>query len=522
MRLTALLTIGIVPPPTYLPKKVDYMRFEAKKKSLASAVSQVKALTEALSVSTGNKIEAIHLSAGKKSLHLKSVSGAQIVDATVQDVTIDEPGEIAVDLKSLSRVLAVSGDSFKISKEGKGVNFSCGRTKGSIPVVTDAADLSMEADAPKPTIHVQGLKALLKAISLKVPNKNTERTLHFDPKKKTVMGETTDMYRGISASTAIGDDSQVPGHASLSLPSQVLDSIAQLLSTDAMVGFDEKFFTLKAPGLYVCLPQASTPPLQISSQMTTWLSTMDTFSTYTVVVGALREALDNATVQDGSDRLIMTFKGTTGSISSAGESSSVNSDFDLKDGGEGEVQILIYPSFIKECLAFFSTQDEVKLTVYHQAILLTRTSDEEGGVAWQSVVIPLLGPSEQLDEAVKKKMAKAAAAKAAAAKKPKEESSSEEDADEKADEPAPPAKKGKTAPPPPADEDDEDEAPPPPPPKKQAKAPPPPAEDDDQEATPEPPKKAPATTKKKAPPPPPEPEPDEEEEADEESFDDEE
>lgn len=398
------------------------MRFEAKKKALSSAVAQVRVLVEALSVASGSKIEALHLVADKKGLHLKSVSGAQVVEATVQEVTVTEPGEAALELGALAKVLSVGGDTFKFSTANKSANFVCGRSKGTLKVLDETIDNTAAAMAPKPTIDLPAFKALLRAVALKVSGKNVDRTLHFNDQDGSVIAESTDQFRGITAITRVYNPDSLPGAAAINLPAKVLDSIAHLLTTGAIVGFDEKFFTLRAPGLYICMPQSSTTPLEVSKQTGKWLAQLDNISTFTFKVDTLGSAIDDAiSLGDSNARLFVTLDDGAGAVQTEGDSGRVEAEFDLKLTAGGKTKVMVFPSFLKESLAFFDSDAEVTATVYEKALYLSRVSAEEDipTVTQQSIIIPLLAPAEPLFERKKTPAAPAPAEQEAETPAPK-------------------------------------------------------------------------------------------------------
>lgn len=465
------------------------MRFEAKKKALAAAAKIVRSMTDALAA-TGSAAEALHLIADGKVVKLRTVAGGQIVESVLSDdVVVTETGSAPVDPAALTNALSVTGDTFKVALDGQYLDFACGRAKGRLEVKSASDDTQDEAlkAAPKPNIAVPGFKALLHAITLKGATKNSERTFHFDSKTKTLRGEATDSFRGISVVTPLKSD-KLPGSISLSLPAKAMDSLGFLID-DCLVGFDEKFFSIKSPGLFVSLPQSTAPAVDIAGQLKDWLGSQDKKAEFTVSIKELKEAISDAlaisTDKSGS-RLTVSFGPGGGKMLGEGDAGKVETEFSIEETDATlNYNAQIVPSFLRECLDFYSNFPTVKVTVYGQALVLglVETTDL---LSSQTTAIPLL--AEVTEEApAKGKKAEAKPAPAKTAKKPAAVVEDDEDeapapkakakkpaapVDEDEDEePAPKAKKKVQA------EDDEDEAPPP----KAAKKPAPVVEDDEDE-----------------------------------------
>jgi hypothetical protein len=444
------------------------MRFEAKKKALAAAAKIVRSMTDALAA-TGSAAEALHLIADGKVVKLRTVAGGQIVESVLSDgVVVTETGSAPVDPAALTNALSVTGDTFKVALDGHYLDFACGRAKGRLEVKAASDDTQDEAlkAAPKPNIAVPGFKALLHAITLKGATKNSERTFHFDSKSKTLRGEATDSFRGISVVTPLKSD-KLPGSISLSLPAKAMDSLGFLID-DCLIGFDEKFFSIKSPGLFVSLPQSTAPAVDIAGQLKDWLGSQDKKAEFTVSIKELKEAISDAlaisTDKSGS-RLTVSFGPDGGKMLGEGDAGKVETEFSIEETGATlNYNAQIVPIFLRECLDFYSNFPAVKVTVYGQALVLGLVESTDL-LSSQTTAIPLL--AEVTEEApAKGKKTEAKAAPAKAAKKPAP-------ADEDDEAPPPKAAKKPTAP---VDED-EDEAPPP----KAAKKPAPVVEDEEED-----------------------------------------
>jgi hypothetical protein len=421
------------------------MRFEAKKKALSTNVKTVHTMTAALAA-TGPAAEALHLIAEGKTLKIRTVAGGQIVESTLSDdVIVQEAGSAPVAAEALANALTVGGDTFKVNKDGQYLDFACGRSKGRLEVKAVSDDMQEDAldHAPKPTIQIPGFKALLKAITLKGTSKAAERTFHFDAKAKVVRGEATDSFRGISAVAPLSSGEKLPGSISLSLPAKAMDALG-LLIDDCLVGFDEKFFSIKSPGLFVSIPQNTTAPVDIQAQLKDWLGSQDKKAEFEVSLKEIKEAISDAiaisTDKSGS-RLTVSLGPTGGKMVGEGDAGRVETEFPVVSTDATKVfNAQIVPNFLRECLDFYSNFQSVTVSIYTEAMVLGLV-DGNGLVSSQTTAIPLLANVTE-EEAPKAK------AKKPEAEAPKKTKKAPADDDEKpvkkpaaaAEEPAPKAK----------------------------------------------------------------------------------
>lgn len=427
------------------------MRFEAKKKALAAATKIVRSMTDALAAS-GSAAEAMYLIADGKHVKLRTVAGGQIVESVMtEDVIVQEAGSAPVDASALTNALSVGGDNFKVSRDGQYLDFACGRSKGRLEVKAASDDTQDEAlkAAPKATIAIPGFKALLNAITLKGTTKTGERTFHFDAKKKTIRGEATDSFRGISVVSPLATGEKLPGSISLSLPAKAMDSLGFLVE-DCLIGFDEKFFSVKSPGLFVSMPQSTNAPVDIASQLGDWLGSQTKKAEFTVSIKEVKEAIADAiaisTDKSGS-RLTVSLGPTGGKMLGEGDAGKVETEFAVAETDATMVyNAQVVPSFLRECLDFYASFPTVKVTVYNQALVLGLSEDSDL-LESQTTAIPLL--AEVTEEAPPKGKKADAPATKAKVKKPAPPADDEE-------EEAPKAKPKKVAP---APVDEEEEAP---------------------------------------------------------------
>lgn len=470
------------------------MRFEAKKKGLSNAAKVVRSMSDALAATNGPPI--IHVIAEGKAVKLRAASGGQIVESIIgSDVVVQEAGSVAIDATALANALSVGGDNFKASLDGNYLVFACGRSKGRLEVKQGVDN--DDSDAPKPTTRIPGFKALLRAITLKGTNKG-ERTLHFDSKGKTVRGESTDAFRGITTVAPLASGEKLPGSASISLPAKAMDALGQLVE-DCLIGFDEKFFSIRSPGLFVSLPQSTTPPVDIAEQLEGWLGGQEQHATFTVPIKEIKEAIADAiaisTDKSGS-RLTVSLGPDGGKMLGEGDAGRVETEFTIvsTDATKGfDAQVV--PNFLRECLDFYSGHENVKVDVYTTALVLNQVESNDL-LTKQTTAIPLL--AEVTIQEVKAKKAKAPAEEDS---KPAKKSPPAKAADE--DDPVAPKKPAKK---PVVESEDEDE--PPAKPVKKSRA----AADEDEPVAPKKPAKKPVV----------EPEDDEYDDEDDEDFDDEE
>ena len=452
------------------------MRFEAKKKALTSAISDVRSITETLGLAEGSTT-ALRIKTDGKSLKVSSL----YAEAVVSEVIVEEAGDLIVDVASLLQALSVSGNEFKLFTKGKSVHYSCGRVNGAVALQSVDLDESILQNAPKPTIHVLNLKELLSSLALKAQGRVTDRTLHFDAQGKKIRGESTDSFRGVVVTVKVDKESKITDNAALSLPQKTADVLAKL-AADALVGFNESFFTVKLPGLFAVIPLSSVEPLQIQNQLAEILGSQTPLGDAIFKLGELKDALSDAISAVGKatapavslvlskGSLDCVFKGeaTSGEAKVAFTAESLNLT-------PKSVTLGVAAVYLQECLNFY-TSDRVKCKVYQEALLFDLV-DATDFLLGQTTLIPLLSLVED-------KSGKAAALPA---------------------------------------EEEEEEAAPAPPPKAKGKATtapaPAPVEEEEEEPAPTPPPKA---APKKAPAPPPPPAPEAEEESKDEDFDDEE
>ena len=466
------------------------MRFEAKKKHLASAISDILSLSTALDLGDGSTLV---LKSNGKTLKVSTMYAEAIVD----EVVVKEKGTVVADRASLTQALKVSGETFKFSAdEGASSGFfTCGRSKGPVSLRSEDV-LSALENAPKGHVHVPGLASLLSSISLKSSGQTTDRTLHFSSKDHCVRGEASDGFRGVTTLAVTGEDDEFES-VSLSLPQKATDALAKLVN-DARVGFDENVFFVSSLGFRCVVPLSSNAPLHISDQIAGWLGDQDFFGEIVVSVGEARSALADvmSMVNSPSARLVVKVDGSSDAKfegnSDAGE---VEADFNVVSTNlrVESITFAVSGAYLKECIDFYKG-DNIKIAVYRQALAINM-GEPNDHITSHITVVPLL---DEIDSAIKPK-GDGSKKKPA----PEPEPDEEEDEDDEDEAPPPPKKKAdkkKKPEPEPEEEDDEDEA----------------EEEDDEDEAPPPPKKKKAdkATKKK---PEPEPEDEDEEEDDEEA-----
>ncbi len=365
------------------------MRFEAKKKALTSAISDVRSITETLELAEGSTT-ALRLKTDGKIIKVSSL----YAEATVSEVVVEEAGDIVVDVASLLQALSVSGNEFKLTTKGKNVNYACGRVNGSITLQAVDLDESILLNAPKPTIHVLNLKELLSSLALKAQGRATDRTLHFDAKGKKIRGESTDSFRGVVVTIGVDKDSKIPSNAALSLPQKSADVLAKL-AADSMVGFNESFFTVKLPGFITTIPLSAVEPLQIQNQLADLLGSQKPFGEAVFNVSELKDALSDAISAVGkanSPALALVLnKGNTDCLFT-GEASSGEAQIAFKAESVSlnvkSVSLGLTALYLQECLNFYSA-DKVKCTVYQQAVVLDLTDTTEF-LLGQTTLVPLI------------------------------------------------------------------------------------------------------------------------------------
>lgn len=445
------------------------MRFEAKKKALSTAVKTVHSMTSALAAA-GSTVDALHLIAEGKVLKLRTVAGPQIVESIVSEgVIVQEEGTAVVAAAALSNALTVGGDIFKVSRDKQYLDFACGRSKGRLEVKGEDNDNDEDPteSAPTPSIRAPGFKNMLKAITLKGTGKAGERTFHLDAKSKTLRGEATDNFRGITVVSPVSSNDKLPGSISLSLPAKAMDVLGFLID-DCLIGFDEKMFSIKSPGLFVSLPQNTSSPVDIAGQLKDWLATQQKKADFEVSIKEIKEAISDA-IAISSDKsgssLTVSLSPNGGRMLGAGDAGKVETDFAIvaTDATNLSFDAQIAPNFLRECLDFYLGYETVVISVYNQAIVLGLT-EPANFLSSQTTAIPLLAEVEEK-----------------AVKAVKKESAPSSKKAEKAEEAPAPAKAKKPAPP--VDEDeaegDDEEAPLPPP--KAKKTAPVEADDDEEE-----------------------------------------
>lgn len=427
------------------------MRFEAKKKALSSAAKLVRTITDALA-SSGQASDVLYIIATGKKIKLRTVAGGQVVERTLtDDVLVTEEGSAPIDPAAFSNALSVGGETFKVVRDGQYLNFACGKAKGRLEVKKDADDDAKDEaldEAPKATVSVPGFRTMLKAIALKAQGKAGDRTIHIDQKKKLLRGEATDEFRGVAVVVPAASDAKLPGSASLSLPSKALDTIGVVLEDAALIGFDEKFFSIRTPGLFISLPQASTPPIDIASQLADLLSSdAARKGLFEIKVKEIKEALSDALAiasDKANARLTVCLGSDGGQTLGEGDAGSIETDFDIeKADTEATLKIQVIPSFLRECLEFYNSHESINIAVYDSMIVLDLPNSTEF-VASQTTVIPLLAT---------------VVAEAPKSKKPGPQTQKKAAPVEEDEEPAPPKKPTKKPAAPPPEEDEEEPAP---------------------------------------------------------------
>ncbi len=361
------------------------MRVETKKKALAEAVATVKDLAKALA--TGEGATSVHLVADDTTLVVRSVNGSQVIQSTVKDVKVETPGSAILDVDSLSSALAVGGDLLKLSKDGNRINFSLGRSKGTLQTLPgDSEDVDLMV---KPTIFIGNLRAILKAIALK--GNKEDRTLHFDGENLSVRGEATDSHRGLVVKLKLGDDSKLKHTASLSLPYKAMDSVANILGGEATIAFNESFFCLRAPGILLHIPQSSTPPLNVEAQMMGWLETQTKHLTFKVKVSGIVSALKDAVAMaPGDGQLALAISGQEARLVGNSDVGEIETTFDIEADKTLALKAVILPAFLRECLDFYR-MDEVNIGVFDQCLVIDADA-VEGGLDVQTSVCPFYSP----------------------------------------------------------------------------------------------------------------------------------
>jgi hypothetical protein len=430
------------------------MRFEAKKKALTSAISDVRSITETLETAEGSTT-ALRIKTDGKVLKVSSL----YAEATVTEVLVEDAGDVVVDVGSLLQALSVSGNEFKFATKGKHATYSCGRVNGAVELKEVELDDGILQNAPKPTIHVLNLKELLSSLALKAQGQATDRTLHVDAKGKKIRGESTDSFRGVVVTVNVDKDSKIASSAALSLPEKTANVLAKL-ATDSLVGFNESFFTVKLPGLVAVIPLSSVEPLQLQNQMLDILGSQQTYGEVVFKVSELKDALSDAISAVGKANspalaLVLnkgstdcTFKGEAQS----GEAKVAFKAEDVSITTKG-ISLGISALYFQECLNFYAT-DQVKCQVYQGAVVLDLVTPTDF-LLGQTTLIPLLSLIEDKAGKVDSKAAEADENETPAPKKPKakpaikaeptedeeEAASSPPKAEKKAEKPAPsPAK----------------------------------------------------------------------------------
>jgi len=421
------------------------MKFEVKKKLLSDAVNVVKTMTDALAA-TGAVADSVHVIAEGKTLKLRSVAGHQIVERTIrEDIALTEEGSAPINPLSLQSALKVGGDKFTAAIDGDYLSFICGRSKGRIEVMTVSAQSDNSLDtAPKALINVPGFKSMLRAMSLKTSGSSNDRALHVDAKKRTVRGEATDSYRGVTVTAPIGGDEKIAKGGSFSIPAKTLDTLANLIDDSALIGFDENFFSVRAPGLFICMPQASTPPIDIAGDMGGMIADAQVRGTFVVslkeVIESITDALSLSSDKDGSNfTVILSPEG--GQMTGGTENNSVIVDFKIEStDATSRLKVQTSPTLLLEALKSYRVVDQVSIAVY-DGLFTIDLPEATGMLHRQQFILPV---SSVVEEALNQR--RVAPAKVEA----------------KEEEEAKPAKKAKAVKPvaPPPDEEDDEPAPP--------------------------------------------------------------
>jgi len=349
------------------------MRFEAAKKTLATALSDVKAITDSVGMPNGDDTTPIRLRISKKTLKVSTL----YAEAAVKDVTIEEEGEAICDMQSLQQALAVSGDKFyfDLIKGNSSASFKCGRSKGPVTLRDDEFYDTLLKDAPKATVHVPGLKGLLSSLIMKAPGGvSTDRSLHFEPKTKTLRGESSDTSRAILVSASIDSETDIEA-VSLSLPPKVCDVLGPLVA-DSKVGFDDGFFSVVTPGLRAVVPLLSEAPLELKGQVEEWLEEQFLFGTITVQTKEIKSAISDAQSMVGKNiqaslDIQLPEKGTAAKIVGTSEGGEIEADLvlDAADLVAG-VSLSVPAPYLQECLNLYKGE-VIVISVYSGALVIS-------------------------------------------------------------------------------------------------------------------------------------------------------
>jgi hypothetical protein len=393
------------------------MKFEAKKKSLAAAVSLVRSVQGAISLN--DSVGTLFLVAEGKSLYVRVVEGTQVIDAAVRDVTVEDIGGCKVDADALEAALKLQGDTFKASLSANKLNYTCGKAKSGVPLRgnTDALEYKIPVSTPKTDIIIPFFKNLLNAVNLKEAETPVDRTLHFEEGK--VRAEVSDGYRAITTVAHI--DSGSPSPTTFVLPRSV--NMIPMVTEGAHIGFDDRNFVMKTPGLLVCMPKAGGLALKVVTEMTAFLESQAKHGEFEITHKELSDMLADVTAIVGAKysdttHLTLTLSPKGGKAQGSSDGTSVDVEFDVKSA-TAKTTIKTYPSMLKELLGLFKGIEVLSITVYDKAMVINGPIVNDGtALMSQTAMQPLtsLAVSEALP--TPKAADPAPAAEKAPAKKP--------------------------------------------------------------------------------------------------------
>jgi hypothetical protein len=386
------------------------------------------------------------LTAKDKTLSLKSVVGAQVVETPISDdVSVQQAGTTTLDLAALASALKVSGDVFKAVLDGQYVNFACGRTKGR-GEVKSAPDTTVSL--PAFNLSVPSLRHLLRSAMLRDEGgKVMDRILHFDGKAGTVRAESTDRFYAVTSMASSTTTAGKPLSASLVLPAKALDAVAVLLEDAAVVGFDERVLAIKSPHLTVSIPLLSSAPVRLYEDMAPILEGTKVL-TARLEISELQEALADAmSVASKTDsRLSMVLSGESGQFLAMGDSGNVETTFPvIENDADAQYNAAFVAFYLQSALKFYRSTSTLTMSLYENVAVFDLPS-KDGALVEQRVLMPLREAVARVESAKDKK----------ASKKPEPKAEEQDD-----DVPPPPkAKPSKPkAPPAPPPEPEEPDAP---------------------------------------------------------------
>lgn len=364
------------------------MRFNAKKNLLASSVAEVRNITSILSLKDDGSKPVLRLRTVKNGLKVAS----SYAEASIAEVTIEEEGEVFVDMQSLQQALSVSGSNFKFSLDGSSAFFSCGRSKGRVARREGEFNDSILSQAPKATIHVPAFGALLSSLALKAPGSDSDRTLHFVKSDKTIRGESSDGFRGVITVATVDDYAEFDSE-SLSLPQKACDQLAKMVE-EAKIGFNDRFFSVQGLGIKVVMPLSPNPPLDILGQMNAWLGQQSSYGAFDVKVDEIKNALVDAMAMIGKNVQAQLDLVATGGIDSKfegySEAGGIESELEFISSTIKDATISLSGPYLKECLDFYKF-DGVRCKVYDNAVVLDLINEGDT-ITRQTSIVPLVSP----------------------------------------------------------------------------------------------------------------------------------